>query len=116
MSRRLALPALTALLALALVPAAASAGWFPAPVNPPVDGPSPDIVRVGGLDLARDGTGGLVYLKNVDGSPHVFLSRFNGGVFRAPERLDNGIGGGARGAGGAAGDRKPPADRGAARH
>jgi hypothetical protein len=86
---------LLALLALAALPSTASAGWFPAAANPPVDGPSPDIVQVGGLDLARDGTGGLVYLKKVDGAPHVFLSRFNGGVFRAPERLDNGIGGGA---------------------
>ena len=95
MFRRLALPALIALSALAALPAAASAGWFPAAANPPVDGPSPDIVQVGGLDLARDGSGGLVYLKKVDGVPHVFLSRFNGGVFRAPERVDNGIGGGA---------------------
>jgi hypothetical protein len=95
MFRRLALPALIALSALAALPAAASAGWFPAAANPPVDGPSPDIVQVGGLDLARDGSGGLVYLKKVDGVPHVFLSRFNGGVFRAPERVDNGVGGGA---------------------
>jgi hypothetical protein len=95
MFRRLALPALIALSALAVLPAAASAGWFPAAANPPVDGPSPDIVQVGGLDLARDGSGGLVYLKKVDGVPHVFLSRFNGGVFRAPERVDNGVGGGA---------------------
>ncbi len=78
-----------------MLPAAASAGWFPAAANPPVDGPSPDIVQVGGLDLARDGTGGVVYLKKVDGVPHVFLSRFNGGVFRAPERVDNGVGAGA---------------------
>jgi hypothetical protein len=94
MFRRLALPALIALSALAVLPAAASAAWFPAAANPPVDGPSPDIVQVGGLDLARDGSGALVYLKKVDGVPHVFLSRFNGGVFRAPERVDNGVGGG----------------------
>ena len=34
---------------------------------------------VGGVDLARDGTGGVVYIKRVDGVPHVFVSRFNGG-------------------------------------
>jgi hypothetical protein len=95
MTRRLALPVLIALLAFAALPAAASAGWFPAGVNPPIDGPSPDVVKLGGVDLARDGTGGLVYIKKVDGVPHVFLSRFNGGAFRAPERVDNGIGGGA---------------------
>jgi hypothetical protein len=92
MSRRLSLSVLLALLALATVPAAASAGWFPAQ---PVDGPSPDIQALGGVDLARDGTGGLVYLKRVDGAPHVFLSRFNGGQFRPAERVDNGIGVGA---------------------
>jgi hypothetical protein len=95
MFRRLALPALIALTALAALPAAASAGWFPAGANPPVDGPSPDVVGLGGADLARDGTGGLVYLKKVDGVTHVFLSRFNAGVFHAAERVDNGIGAGA---------------------
>jgi hypothetical protein len=91
MNRRLVLPVLLALLGLATLPAAAPAAWFPAAVNPPIDGPSADIVELGGVDLARDGTGGLVYLKRVDGAPHVFLSRFNGGQFRAPERVDNGI-------------------------
>jgi hypothetical protein len=95
MSRRLSLSVVLALLALAAVPAGASAGWFPAQ---PVDGPSPDIQALGGVDLARDGTGGLVYLKRVDGVPHVFLSRFNGGQFRPAERVDNGIGAGASGA------------------
>jgi hypothetical protein len=92
MPRRLSLSVLLALLALAALPALAPAAWFPAQ---PVDGPSLDIERLGGVDLARDGTGGVVYLKRVDGVPHVFLSRFNGGQFRAPERVDNGIGVGA---------------------
>jgi len=60
MPRRLALAVLLALLALAAVPAIAPAAWFPA--GQPVDGPSPDIEKLGGVDLARDGTGGLVYL------------------------------------------------------
>src|SRR5215218_7954775 len=92
MPRRLCLSVPLALLALATLPGLASAGWFPAT---PVDGPSPDIAKLGGVDLARDGTGGLVYLKRVDGTPHVFLSRFNGGQFRPPERVDNTIGAGA---------------------
>lgn len=91
MNRRLVLPVLLALLGLAVLPAAAPAAWFPASVNAPIDGPSPDIDRFGGVDLARDGTGGLVYLKRVDGTSHVFLSRFNGGQFRPPERVDNGV-------------------------
>ena len=92
MSRRLSLSVLLALLALAAVPAAAPAAWFAAQ---PVDGPSPDIEALGGVDLARDGTGGLVYIKRDGGVPHVFLSRFNGGQFRGAERVDNGIGDGA---------------------
>ena len=95
MPRRLVLTVLIALLGLAALPAAAPAAWFPAGANAPVDGPSPDIEALGGVDLARDGSGGLVYLKRVDGAPHVFLSRFNGGQFRAPERVDNGISAGA---------------------
>ena len=102
MNRRLILSVLLALLALAALPAAASAAWFPA--RAPVDGPSPDIEKLGGVDLARDGTGGVVYLKRVDGAPHVFLSRFNGGQFRPPERVDNGIGAGASDAAIAAAD------------
>jgi hypothetical protein len=92
MPRRLCLSVPLALLALAAAPGLASAGWFPAT---PIDGPTPDITKLGGVDLARDGTGGLVYLKRVDGTPHVFLSRFNGGQFRPPERVDNSVGAGA---------------------
>src|SRR5215208_7466890 len=102
MPRRLCLSVPLALLALATLPGLASAGWFPAT---PVDGPSPDIAKLGGVDLARDGTGGLVYLKRVDGTPHVFLSRFNGGQFRPPERVDNGVAEGAREAAIAAADQ-----------
>jgi hypothetical protein len=101
MPRRLTLSVLLALLALAAAPSVASAGWFAAA---PVDGPTPDIDKLGGVDLARDGTGGVVYLKRVDGAPHVFVSRFNGGQFRPPERADNGLGAGATGAAIAAGD------------
>ena len=101
MPRRLSLSVPLALLALAALPALASAGWFPAQ---PVDGPTPDIEALGGVDLARDGTGGVVYLKRVDGAPHVFLSRFNGGQFRPPERVDNGLGAGATSAAIAAAD------------
>src|SRR3954451_12982515 len=102
MPRRVCLSALLAPLALAALPALASAGWFPAQ---PVDGPAPDIEKLGGVDLARDGTGGVVYLKRVDGAAHVFLSRFTGGRFRAPERVDNGRGAAASGAAVAAGNK-----------
>ena len=41
-----------------------------------VDGPA-EIEALGDVDLARDGTGGVVYLKRDGGVPHVFLSRLD---------------------------------------
>jgi len=41
-----------------------------------IDGPSESIVGFGGLAMTEDGTGGLVYLKRVDGVTHVFVSRY----------------------------------------
>ena len=40
--------------------------------------------------MAEDGTGGVVYLKRVGGVPHVFVSRFVGGHWQAPIRVDSG--------------------------
>ena len=53
-----------------------------------IDGPSEDIVGFGGVAMAEDGTGGLVYLKRVDGVPHVFVSRYVEGHWLAPIRVD----------------------------
>jgi len=53
-----------------------------------IDGPSENIVGFGGVAMAEDGTGGLVYLKRVNGVPHVFVSRCVGGQWMAPIRLD----------------------------
>ena len=75
--------ALTAVLALA---PSAHAAWFGADV---VDGPA-DITALGDVDVARDGTGGLVYLKRDAGVPQVFLSRFDEGVWQPPEKLSGG--------------------------
>jgi hypothetical protein len=49
-----------------------------------IDGPSPEIVGFGGVAMAEDGTGGLVYLKKVHGVAHVFVSQFVGGRWLAP--------------------------------
>jgi hypothetical protein len=71
-----------------------AAAQQPVPAAPAViDGPSPDIVRPSalGLSVARDGTGGLVYLKQVAGVPHVFASQLGGGSFRTPVQLDGGL-------------------------
>ena len=50
-----------------------------------VDGPA-EIDALGDVDLARDGTGGLVYLKRDAGVPQVFLSRLDAGAWHPPER------------------------------
>ncbi len=55
-----------------------------------IDGPSEDIVGFGGVAMAEDGTGGLVYLKRVEGVPHVFVSRYAGGHWQAPIQVDTG--------------------------
>lgn len=79
-----------ALLAAALSPAAAEAAFFRGEA---VDGPNPAIQSLGGVDIARDGTGTLVYLRSDQGQDHVFASRFVNGAWEAPERVDNGLGG-----------------------
>src|SRR5262249_25170906 len=53
-----------------------------------VDGPSSEITDFGGVAMARDGTGGLVYMKPMYGIPHVFASRFAGGRWSDPMRVD----------------------------
>jgi hypothetical protein len=57
----------------------------------PVDGPSPDVQSLGDLDLARDGSGALTYIKRADGVDHVFVARFTGGAFGPGERVDPGL-------------------------
>jgi hypothetical protein len=59
-------------------------------ITPPVtvDGPSSSIVDFGGVAMASDGSGGVVYVKSVDGTPHVFASRFVDGEWGAPIRVD----------------------------
>lgn len=95
--RRIATPILASLLASLLVfavPAGAATRRTPtlAPTNTVIDGPSANIVSLNGLAVARDGTGGLVYVKNVGGVPHVFESTLLAGSFHAPVQLDQGLG------------------------
>jgi hypothetical protein len=56
-----------------------------------VDGPSPDIRRLGAVGLARDGGGGVVYVKRDAGVDHIFVSRLVSGSFQLPERVDPGL-------------------------
>jgi hypothetical protein len=55
-----------------------------------IEGPSPEIVGFGGVAMAEDGTGGLVFLKKVNGVAHVFVSQYVGGHWLAPIRVDRG--------------------------
>jgi hypothetical protein len=86
--RRLVLLGLCAALPLPFAGAAA-AGVIPGEV---IDGPSPDLVSVGGLDISRDGTGGVAYVRRDGGVEHAFVSRLVDGAFGAPERIDAAIG------------------------
>jgi PKD domain len=87
------------MLALALVGALlewpAPAGAQPAALAPPslIDGPSQAIDSLGAIAVSRDGTGGIVYLKDVAGVAHVFVSRLVGGVFAPPEQVDAALAG-----------------------
>jgi hypothetical protein len=53
-----------------------------------IDGPSEQIGGFGGVAMAEDGNGGVVYLKRVEGVAHVFVSRYLGGHWLAPMRVD----------------------------
>jgi hypothetical protein len=61
------------------------------PPNVVVDGPSSDISSLNGLSIARDGTGGLLYVKDVGGVAHVFVSRLLSGSFQPPQQVDTGL-------------------------
>jgi hypothetical protein len=91
MARRIALLAALATLALPAVASAATPSRFFA--GTPVDGPSADIQSLGDLDVARDGTGALAYVKRVGGVDHVFVSRLVDGAFQPPEQIDAGLAG-----------------------
>lgn len=80
---------LALLIAGALAPAAA-AQPSPSPTTT-VDGPSAAIASLNGLSVARDGTGGLVYLKTVGGVSHAFVSALIGGRFQPPQQVDAGL-------------------------
>ena len=78
------------LLAALAVPASAQAAFFPAEV---VEGPNAEVVSVGDLDVSRDATSALAYLRRDGGVDHVFVSLQLGGAFQPPVRVDAGQGG-----------------------
>jgi hypothetical protein len=79
---------LLTLLLIALAASPARADYFPGDA---IDGPSADIVRVGEVDLTRDGSGAVAYVKRIAGVDHVFAARFTGGAWQPPEQLDPGL-------------------------
>ncbi len=83
--RRVLLLAVLATIACAARAARADAVILPATT---LDGPSEEIVGFGGVAMAEDGTGGVVYLKRVGGVAHVFVARYAGGHWLAPVRVD----------------------------
>lgn len=85
MSRRVVPVLIASLTAVLTLPAVASAAYFP---GEPIDGPTADIVRLGDVDIARDGTGAVAYVKRDGGVDHVFVSRIARGVWSPPERVD----------------------------
>jgi hypothetical protein len=56
-----------------------------------IDGPSTEIIALGGVAMAPDGTGGLVYTKSVGGVSHIFASRYSAGQWGPPIRVDSSI-------------------------
>jgi hypothetical protein len=75
---------------LTLNPATAHADFFGGEA---VDGPDANIRAVGDVDVARDGSGAVAYVKREGGIDHVFVSRLVSGVWQAPERVDAGLAG-----------------------
>ena len=88
--RRRLLASSAVLAALVLAPASARADVGRFIPGEPIDGPAEAIHGVD-LDIARDGTGGVVYVKSVGGVDHVFASRLQGGAWQPPEQLDAGL-------------------------
>ncbi len=82
------LASLSALATLATLPRRAQAQPLGLAPNVVIAGPSAAIVALGGLSIARDGTGALAYLEDVGGVAHVFVSRLVAGSFQAPEQID----------------------------
>jgi hypothetical protein len=56
----------------------------------PIDGPSAEIVELGGAAMAADGSGGIVYRKRVEGRSHIFAAQYVNDKWEAPQRVDVG--------------------------
>jgi hypothetical protein len=93
--------AATALALLGMALGGSALGACPAVADPTpappqvIDGPSSALggpVDLG-TSVARDGSGGIVYEKQVAGVEHVFVSALQGGSFQPPQRVDGTLAG-----------------------
>jgi hypothetical protein len=73
------------LLLCLLIPSPARALIHPANV---LDGPGNDILEVDGAAMAPDGSGGILYRKDIEGVPHVFVVPFENGHWGGPLEVD----------------------------
>jgi hypothetical protein len=55
-----------------------------------IDGPSADVLGVADAAMSEDGTGGIVWLRRVEGHPHVFAAQFRNGAWGPARRVDVG--------------------------
>lgn len=56
-----------------------------------IDGPTRDLTELGGVAMAEDGTGGVVYRKLAeDGRNHIYAAQFVDGRWRPAQRVDTG--------------------------
>ncbi len=53
-------------------------------------GPSAAVLEVGDAAMSEDGSGGVVFLQQVEGRSHVFVAQFRDGAWRPPQRVDVG--------------------------
>ena len=90
MTAVLRVPLVACLAALACAVAAVPAGAVGFAPPRTAAGPSADVLELGGLGFARDGTGVVAYLMRAGGQPHVFASRLRRGDPTASVRVDNG--------------------------
>lgn len=74
--------------ALSLLVTAEAKAAVLAPVT--IDGPAAEVGELGGVAMAGDGTGGVVYRRVLDGRPHIFAARYDGRGWGAPQQVDVG--------------------------
>lgn len=75
-----------ALASIALLAPASGEALIAPPTT--IAGPSSEIVDFGGVAMAPDGSGGLVFTRAIAGVPHIFASRYFEGRWSQPIRVD----------------------------